>query len=192
MRKPVDVSSVGLDFHRLPRPERICAGPRGRLRCLQRDDAQRKGDSRALRRRRPANGKAANTISSETSGAPEKESFLSLAPPLSSAEATFRTEPCHAARAVYRPGDSTCCFARTFRERMMGLEPTTFCTATGPWVRPISRSNPHSFGRFGRPQRLLPHVQKQADLREIIRDLGTSASTFSASSRCMLTRPRAL
>ncbi len=89
MRKPVDVSSVGLDFHRLPRPERICAGPRGRLRCLQRDDAQRKGDSRALRRRRPANGKAANTISSETSGAPEKESFLSLAPPLSSAEATF-------------------------------------------------------------------------------------------------------
>jgi len=23
-----------------------------------------------------------------------------------------------------------------FVERMMGLEPTTFCMATGPWIRP--------------------------------------------------------
>ena len=56
----------------------------------------------------------------------------------------------------------------------MGLEPTTFCMATGPWTRPAIRSNPMA-KQTGRLANESPRVRKWAYLREVSLVPGTSA-----------------
>ena len=53
----------------------------------------------------------------------------------------------HSAATVYGVGYGTWRFAG-LSERMMGLEPTTFCMASGSWVRSICAARPHGYAEY--------------------------------------------
>ena len=62
---------------------------------------------------------------------------------------------------------------------MMGLEPTTFCMATGSWVRPIRRSKPHRFVDSTDRETDSSTVENRSILRTLTCSLGSTAQSTS-------------